>query len=203
MGLGERHSRLRQARIHAGFERQRDVYERYPDWNRNSYKSNENGNAPFSFDQAKVYAKAFGVRPEWLYSGDGPMTERRARGVPLVGYVGAGARAHYYASGDGELDRVDAPDDATESTVAVEVRGTSLGPLFETWLIFYDELHSPVTPQLYGRLCVVALPDDRILVKRIRPAKTPQLYHLESNAEETIFDQEILWAAPVKSMRPR
>jgi SOS-response transcriptional repressor LexA len=64
-------------------------------WNPNSFKSNLNGNSPFSFDQAKKYADKFRVRAEWLYDGNGPMREvhRPARlpiEVPLVGWVSAG-----------------------------------------------------------------------------------------------------------------
>lgn len=202
VAIGERHHRLRQARIHAGFERQRDAIARFR-WNTNTYKSNENGNSPFSFESAKVYAEAFGVRAEWLYSGDGPMTATTDSGVPLVGYVGAGSEAHFYASSD-VLDIVPRPEGSTGKTVAQEIRGTSLGPLFERWLIYYDDVRSPVTADLYGRLCVVGLPDDRVLVKLIRPAATPNHFHLLSNGgEEPMLDQEVVWAARVKTMTPR
>lgn len=63
--------RLRQARIDAGFERAIDASERFG-WSKDTYKSNENGNAPFSFKKAKEYAAAYGVRPEWLYDASGP-----------------------------------------------------------------------------------------------------------------------------------
>lgn len=124
--------------------------------------------------------------------------------VPLVGYVSAGARAYFNAENE-ELERVRAPNDATPNTVAVEVRGDSLGALFDQWLVYYDddEVRSPVTSDMIGRLCVVGLPDDRVLVKRIRRAKTLGLYHLDSNTEPTINDVEIAWAAKVKSMEPR
>lgn len=123
--------------------------------------------------------------------------------VPLVGYVGAGAAAHFYADSQGELDRVPAPDDATKDTVAVEIRGESLGELFDQWLVYYDQVRSPVTQDLIGRLCVVGLPDDRILIKKIKRAKAPGFYHLLSNTEAPILDVEIIWAARVKSMVPR
>ncbi|MGA0604904.1 LexA family transcriptional regulator [Phenylobacterium sp. VNQ135] len=174
-----------------------------------SYIQHENGLRGFRADKAKQYADFFRVTPEWLlYGREGPkpptITARPSRGyVPLVGYVGAGAEAHYYASADEGLGEVEAPDNATPQTVAVEIRGTSLGPLFESWLVFYDEVRSPVTPDMYGRLCVVGLPDGRVLVKRIRPARTPGVYHLESNTEPTMPDEEVVWAARVKSMTPR
>ena len=49
--------------------------------------------------------------------------DRNRRTVPIVGYVGAGSAAHFYATGDGELDRVEAPEYANENTVGAEIRG--------------------------------------------------------------------------------
>jgi hypothetical protein len=129
--------------------------------------------------------------------------EPEIEGIPIVGYVGAGAVAHFYGNSQGELERVPAPPDSTRDTVVVEVRGESLGPLFEHWLVYYDEVHSPVTQDMIGRLCVVGLPDDRVLVKRIKRARTEGLFHLESNTEPTMLDVEIAWAAKVKRMEPR
>ena len=123
--------------------------------------------------------------------------------VKLVGYVGAGAEAHFYSSADGGLEEVPAPDGSTPSTVAVEVRGESLGALFEHWLVYYDEVRSPVTPDMHGKLCVVGLHDDRVLVKQVKPSKASGLFHLLSNTEGPILDVEIAWAAKVKSMVPR
>lgn len=175
-----------------------------------TYVQHENGLRGFPAKRAPQYARFFGVSPEWLLYGKGeaPPTrpsrdDRVRRTVPLVGYVGAGAVAHYYATGDGEMGEVDAPEGSTESTVAAEIRGVSLGPLFDRWLVFWDEVRTPVTPDLYGKLCVVGLPDDRILVKQIKPAGLENHFHLLSNAEEPMFDQEVIWAARVKSMTPR
>lgn len=123
--------------------------------------------------------------------------------VPVVGYVAAGAHAHYYAEGQGNFDEVPAPEDASPATVAVEIRGESLGSFFNEWLVFYDDVREPVTPDLIGRLCVVGLADGRILIKKIKRSQSPGLYHLLSQTEEPILDVEVLWAARVKSMQPR
>lgn len=123
--------------------------------------------------------------------------------VPVVGYVGAGARAVLFGQGQGPFDEADAPPGATDDTVAVEVRGDSLGPFFNEWLVFYDEVRSPVTPDLLGEVCVVGLPDERVLIKRLTAARTPGLYHLLSQTEAPILDAEVLWAARVKGMSPR
>lgn len=178
-------------------------------WNENTYKSHELGirrGGALSEDDARRYARAFNVSAPWLLTGkgeaDGP-DDRNRRTVPVVGYVGAGSAAHFYGTGDGELDRVEAPDYANENTVAAEIRGESMGPLLEHWLVFWDEIRTPVTPDLLGHICVVGLPDDRILVKQLKAASAPGLFHLISNNEAPMLDQEILWAAKVKGMQPR
>ncbi|WP_207633223.1 phage repressor protein [Devosia aurantiaca] len=127
-------------------------------------------------DHTKL-AAALQLNPSALAAGrlepiDHTADESQQGTVPVVGYVGAGAEAHFYALSDGELDRVPAPDGATPETVAVEIRGESLGPLFERWLVHYDDVRSPITQDLVGQLCVVGLPDDRVLVKKIRRAKS-------------------------------
>lgn len=133
-----------------------------------------------------------------------PSDEADRDTVPLVGYVGAGEEAHFYALSHGELDRVPAPDGATSDTVAVEIRGESLGALFQRWLVYYDEVRSPVTSDLIGRLCVVGLANDKVLVKQIRVSKKGGgLYDLHSNTEGPILDVPVMWAARVKSMVPR
>src|SRR5579885_3601039 len=120
-------------------------------------------------------------------------------GVKVVGYVGAGAEAHYYAVAQGDLDEVPAPDGVTLDTVAVEIRGNSLGEMFDRWLVFYDSVRRPVTPDLIGRLCVVGLADDRVLIKKIRRGHNG-LYDLHSNMEDPIKGVMVEWAARVKLM---
>lgn len=146
-------------------------------------------------------AEALETTPTWLMGGD-EEAERPAT-VPVVGYVQAGAEAVLFAAGQGPFDYVIAPEGSTKNTVAAEIRGTSLGPLFNEWLIFYDDVRSPVTEDLYGSLCIVGLPDGKIVVKQIKPSRSPGLYHLVSQTEGMMPDQEVLWAAKVTGMTPR
>lgn len=123
--------------------------------------------------------------------------------VPLVGYVGAGAEAHFFADGQGPFEMIDAPEGSTEATVAVEIRGESLGTFFTNWLVFYDEVRDPVTDDLVGKLCVCGLPDGRVLIKKLARGKVPGVYTLLSQFEGPIFDQEVSWAACVKNLVQR
>ncbi len=123
--------------------------------------------------------------------------------VPVVGYVGAGAEAHFYGDGQGPIGEVPAPDGATEDTVAVEVRGESLGAFFDRWLVFYDDVRRPATYDLVGKLCVVGLFDDRVLIKKLMRSREAGLFHLLSQTEAPILDVSIDWAAMVKQMVPR
>lgn len=123
--------------------------------------------------------------------------------VPLVGSVGAGSAMSFFGTADSPDEMVPACPGATESTVAVEVRGTSLGELFDRWLVYYDEVRTPPTSDLIGRLCVVGLPDENVLVKKLRRGHLPDRYSLFSNVEPPIYDVEVVWAARVKHLSPR
>lgn len=162
----------------------------------------ERGRTEPTREDVQRIAAALDVTAASLEIGD-PAHDRFRRTVPVVGYVGAGDAAHYYESGQGELDRVDAPEGANDNTVAAKIQGTSVGPLFDGWLVFWDEVRSPVTSDMLGELCVVGLLDGRVLVKQVRQASNPRQFHLISNNETPMLDVEVAWAAKVTEMRPR
>lgn len=202
--MSEPYERLQEARRKAGFKEAVEAARAYG-WTQATYTSHENGIRGLRPDVAERYAKAFRVSPEWLLYGRGPRAAKAAataqKKVPLVGYVSAGAEAHFMPAG--ELGEVDAPAGATETTVAVEIRGESLGPLFDRWIVYYNDVRRPVTPDLVGQLCVVGLEDGRVLVKKIRRSRVRGLFHLISNTEQPILDVAIEWAAVVTDLRPR
>ncbi len=98
--VAARAMRLKQARLAAGFKTAKAAALALG-WNPNTYASNENANAPFSFRRAEAYATALGVPVLWLYSGDGSPrrspTSRRRRALnsgtqidlPIIGEVAA------------------------------------------------------------------------------------------------------------------
>ncbi len=168
------------------------------------------GGREYGPNEANLYAMRFRVTPEWLLTGRGkgigvtdPIVPPDALKVPVVGYVGAGAEVHFYALVRGELDEVDLPKGAPESTVAVEIRGESLGSIFNRWLVYYDSVHRPVTPELIGELCVVGLEDGRILVKQIQRGRSNGLFNLVSLTDKPIEDVPVEWAAKINNISPR
>lgn len=182
-----------------------------------TYGAHERAEAPggrdYGPDEAKRYGRRFRVTPEWLLTGrkieptdgrPGPEPEEPpAPKIPVAGYVGAGAETHFYAVSQGGLDEIDAPDGSTPDTVAVEIRGDSLGAFFDRWLVFYDDVRREVTPDLLGKLCVVGLDDGRVLIKKLQRSRSQGLFNLVSQTEAPILDVAIEWAAKVKSMMPR
>lgn len=121
----------------------------------------------------------------------------------LVGYVGAGSEAHYYDIGQGPFDEVPMPSNGTSETVAVEIRGDSLGSVFNRWLVYYDDVKTPPTNDMLRKLCVVGLVDGRVLVKQLFKGSEDGLFHLVSQTEAMIENVEVLWAAVVKQMAQR
>jgi len=123
--------------------------------------------------------------------------------VRVVGYVGAGAEAHFYAVSQGDLDEVPAPEWAGAHTVAVEIRGSSLGPLFNGWLVYYDDVRQPPTADLLGKTCVVGLDTGQILIKKLVRGRALETFDLISQDDEPIRGAAVDWAAEVKHIARR
>lgn len=200
----DRHERLQQARRAAGFERQRDVLERYTSWNRNTYKSNENGSVPFSFDRARIYAKAFKVRAEWLYAGAGQMRADDAALVPILGYVGANPDGSVlFASGQAAGDMVPPPPNGSMTAKALEVRGHSMPFLAEDGaLIYFDNQRTSVPAEMLGQVVVCELDSGEVLVKRLLRGSRAGVFDLESINGPTRHDTILLWIAEVVAIIP-
>ena len=89
-----------------------------------------NGQRRLRADEIATVSEYLGIEPPRLIGGGPP----RPPSAPLVGYVGAGAVAHFYADGQGPFDDVDAPLDSKPTTVAVQIRGHSLASCSTTGL---------------------------------------------------------------------
>ncbi len=124
----------------------------------------------------------------------------------MVGYVGAGQQVFPvddHAMGAG-MDEVEAPGElAGQIVVAVRVRGDSMHPMKDGWLLFYSRDQDGVPEDCIGRLCVVQLArDGPLLVKELRRGYDAGRWTLLSWNAAPIEDAEIAWAAPVLSIRP-
>lgn len=166
-----------------------------------------NGERNPPLDVAERIGASLGVYGRYIFDGTGPKyikaADNKLHKVPLVGYVSAGAEAHLFSDGQGPFDMVDAPDNPTDKTVAVEIRGTSLGALFDRWLAFYDNVSDPPHDGLVGRVCVVGLEDGRIVVKLLQRGRDQGTWDLLANTEPPIYGVNAIWAAPVSFIRAR
>jgi phage repressor protein C with HTH and peptisase S24 domain len=120
--------------------------------------------------------------------------------VKLAGYVGA-AQAVYQFD-DGAADYVEAPPGAGDMTEAVEVRGDSMLPLYETGTLLYYSKQLPPDAMI-GRRAVVRVADGRVLVKSVRRGSAPGFYTLVSLNAPDIEDVVLEWAAPIDWIKPR
>lgn len=94
--MDEIKDRLQWARAAAGFEQAADAARRFG-WSESTYYGHENGDRKPRLDRARIYAKAFKVRWEWLFHGTGEPHEAKAGrpapapiSVPVVSWVSAG-----------------------------------------------------------------------------------------------------------------
>lgn len=143
-------------------------------------------------------ARALGKAPMWLHSGifKGDVSPET---VPLKGYVGAGQQV--FAVDAGDLEDVEAPADATVRTVAAQIRGDSMLPLRDGWLIYWSKMLPPF--DCINTMCVCHLADGRIFVKLLMQGTTPQTFHLVSTNSATMTDEVVEWASPIDWIKPR
>jgi transcriptional regulator with XRE-family HTH domain len=202
--MQERSERLREARLAKGFETAAAAADAFG-WNRNTYASNENGNAPFSYRRAKDYASAFGVRPEWLYDAAGAMRPTAEAGlVQVIGRVGANPEGVVlFATGQEAGDLAPIPPGGTDKAAALRVVGHSMrGFADDGALIYFEDQRTPPTPDMLGQVVVVETDTDEVLVKRLLRGSRPGLYDLESVAGPTRHDARLRWAAHITAIIP-
>lgn len=202
--MEDRSRRLRDARIAAGHDSAAAAAEAFG-WNRNTYASNENGNAAFSYRKAKEYAAAFKVRPEWLYDATGPMRAGPEGGmVRIIGKVGANPEGLVlFATGQEGFDLTPIPPGGTENAVALQVAGHSMrGVADDGALIYFEDQKTSPTPDMLGHVVVVETDTDEVLVKRLLRGSEPGRFDLESIVGPTRHDARLRWAAHITAIIP-
>jgi len=149
-----------------------------------------------TWDWAVRLARAYDCDPRDLMFGAEPAT------VPIVGYVGAGARVYPINDmppGHG-IDRAPCPRGLDPLRAeAVIVRGDSMLPIDDGWLLFYARGDAPPS-EVVGHLCVVAVTDGPTLVKNLRRGYQPGRFNLHSTNAAPIEDVALDWAARVRAI---
>lgn len=199
-----RAQRLRQARLDRGYETAASAADAHG-WSRNTYASNENGNAPFSYRRAKEYAAAFGVSPEWLYDAAGPMQAASEAGwTPILGRVGANPDGTVlFAHGQDPAELAPIPPGGAERARALKVVGHSMRGLADDGaLIYFEDQRTAPTPDMLGQVVILETDTDEVLVKRLLRGSRPGLYDLESIAGPMRRDARLRWAAHITAIIP-
>lgn len=156
-------------------------------------------NAP-TMDKLGTIAKRLGVSAEWLLTGKGAANQPR---VAVAGYVGAGAEVHPiddFPGGSG-LEMVPPPPGET-NCVAVRIRGDSMHPLQDGWLVFYSRDQDGVPDDAVGKVCVVKVKDGPTLIKTLRRGSGKNRWTLESWNGPTRENVVLEWASRVLDIRP-
>ena len=133
-----------------------------------------------------------------------PAGERIVQRVAVVGYIGAGAQIFPiddHARGAG-FEEVEAPTGVEGPMVAVRVRGNSMYPIEDGWLVFYAKDSDGVDDSCIGRLCVVKIQDGATLIKKLRKGGRKGHYKLESFNGPEMDNVRLEWAARVLDIRP-
>jgi transcriptional regulator with XRE-family HTH domain len=169
-----RGERLKRAREAAGFKTA-SAAAKANGWNRNTYSSNENGNAAYSYKAARGYAHAFGVSVGWLYDGEEPHGKRpnarRRRADALLSQAEVAVIGEVMSNGSCRLAPIAAaPPPGLLGLIHVYllVGPTGLPGVAEGGaLLAFKADEVPPSPGLVGKLVVAGLDDGSIQVGRL------------------------------------
>jgi phage repressor protein C with HTH and peptisase S24 domain len=128
------------------------------------------------------------------------------RGVPVVGYVGAGGTSDF-SEGQGPFGEARLPPKSVgRQTVAVRVRGNSMAPMLEDgWTVYYEDRKEHPTEDMFGKTCIVGLSNGPVLVKKLHRGNGSGRYVLTSlqASEAPVLDAEVAWAARISFIEPK
>lgn len=139
---------------------------------------------------------------EFLY---GSVIAATTEGVPVVSYVGAGERVIPIDSGGYETVNVPAGVTASAELRAMKVRGDSMRPLRDGWLVYYRQQPFPgVDETCFAGPCVLETADGELYIKELIRGSKPGHFHLVSWNQTTAIMQDVavIWATPVVAMIP-
>jgi len=166
-----------------------------------TYLAHENGTTGFPHNAAR-YATFFKVTTDWLMLGKGTAGARKR--VPVVSYIGAGAEVFPiddHAQGRG-LELVDPPTGQAGEYVAAKIRGDSMFPMEDGWLVFWSRDQAGVPDECIGKLSVCQVKNGPMLLKYLQRGTRSGLYTLTSWNAPARPDVQLEWASRVIGIRP-
>lgn len=127
--------------------------------------------------------------------------------VPVLGYVGAGAEIFPFADHDKRqgIYTVQSPRGLDpRKTAAAEIRGDSMLPMEDGWVLFWTRMFEGVPIDAVGHLCVIKIADDGpLLIKQLRRGYSRGRFNLISTNAAMREDVPIEWASRVRAVLPR
>ncbi|MCO5730059.1 hypothetical protein [Rhizobium sp. SSA_523] len=88
-------------------------------------------------------------------------------------------------------------------SMAIRVhRGHSMGAIQDGWMLYYNDDKSKPTADLNGKLCLVKLPNGRILTRIVKQAWDPNKWDLSTINGQQMINQTVEWAEPVLFIQP-
>lgn len=199
--IGER---LKWARKQAGYETAAEAADALGEHKQN-VRDQEAGRRGVSPEMAAKYARRYGVSRDWLLFG-GPDPKRAAGevSVPILGYVAADPEGRVaFAHGQGPHDEAPIPPGGDAESVALEVRGTSMGDLApEGSLIYFEDQRTPPAEDMFGNYVVAELDTGEVVVKRLLRGSEPGLYDLWSISAPLRQGVRVVWAAHITAIVP-
>lgn len=149
--------------------------------------------SPKAANLAKL-AIALETTPEWLLEERGSEV---SPGVPIMGFVGAGAHYHVYED-QGNLDFAERPPNASEAYGAAWVKGHSQHPVYRDGeLIYFTEFRDDVA-DFIGEDVIAELADGQMVLKTLARSTSIGLYTLRSHNAPDMPDVQVVRVAAVR-----
>lgn len=103
----------------------------------------------------------------------------------------------------GELYSTDLPADIlAEDCGALICRGESMWPRLQAGDVAIYRRGARSAAELLGEEAVVGLPDGRVMMARIEPGSTPDVWTLKGDNRADMRDRPVLWALEVLAIIP-
>lgn len=168
-------------------------------WNITSYQQAENGTRPPTRDKITEYARNFRVSVSWLLTGNGTPEEVDIKTVPFLGHIDQES-GYLVRTDPAARTEVPAPPGATEFTVAIRARGGGR-VVCDGALLYFENRRQPATDEMLGKLCIVAIDEDKLVVRRLEPGTRAGHYNLFTFVDPLLIDAKPAWAAEIVWIR--